>query len=43
MAWVPALSGIVGFVVDKMALGLLFSEYFGFPCTIIIPPNSPFS
>jgi uncharacterized membrane protein (UPF0182 family) len=22
----------VGFVVDKMALGQVFSEYFGFPC-----------
>jgi hypothetical protein len=22
----------VGFVVDKMALGQIFSEYFGFPC-----------
>jgi hypothetical protein len=28
------LSGIkhVGFVVDKAALGQIFSEYFGFPC-----------
>jgi hypothetical protein len=25
-------SGQVGFVVDKMALGHVFSEYFGFPC-----------
>jgi hypothetical protein len=25
-------SGHVGFVVDKMALGQDFSEYFGFPC-----------
>jgi hypothetical protein len=25
-------SGQVGFVVDKMALGQVFSEYFGFPC-----------
>jgi hypothetical protein len=25
-------SGQVGFVVDKVALGLVFSEYFGFPC-----------
>jgi hypothetical protein len=24
--------GHVGFVVDKMALGQVFSEYFGFPC-----------
>jgi hypothetical protein len=22
----------VGFVVDKMALGQIFFEYFGFPC-----------
>jgi hypothetical protein len=22
----------VGFVVDELALGLVFSEYFGFPC-----------
>jgi hypothetical protein len=29
----------VGFLVDKVALGQVFSEYFGFPCqlsTIII-------
>jgi hypothetical protein len=25
-------SGHVGFVVDKVALGQIFSEYFGFPC-----------
>jgi hypothetical protein len=25
-------SGHVGFVVDKAALGQVFSEYFGFPC-----------
>jgi hypothetical protein len=25
-------SGEVGFVVDKVALGQVFSEYFGFPC-----------
>jgi hypothetical protein len=25
-------SGRVGFVVDKVALGQVFSEYFGFPC-----------
>jgi hypothetical protein len=24
--------GHVGFVVDKVALGQVFSEYFGFPC-----------
>jgi hypothetical protein len=27
----------MGFVVDKVALGQVFSKYFGFPCTIIIP------
>jgi hypothetical protein len=26
------MSGHVGFVVDKVALGQIFSEYFGFPC-----------
>jgi hypothetical protein len=26
------LAGHVGFVVDKVALEQLFSEYFGFPC-----------
>jgi hypothetical protein len=25
-------SGHVGFVVDKVALGRVFSEYFGLPC-----------
>jgi hypothetical protein len=25
-------SGQVGFVVEKVALGRVFSEYFGFPC-----------
>jgi hypothetical protein len=34
-------SGQVGFVVDKAALGRVFSEYFGLP--IFIPPNSPSS
>jgi hypothetical protein len=34
----------VGFVVDKMAPGQFFSEYFGFPCQPqFIPPTSPFS
>jgi hypothetical protein len=28
-------------VVDKVALGQVFSEYFGFPCQIFIPPISP--
>jgi hypothetical protein len=32
----------VGFVVDKLALGQVFSEYFGFPpLSIFIPPISP--
>jgi hypothetical protein len=31
----------VGFVVDKVALGQVFSEYFGFPCKIFIPSISP--
>jgi hypothetical protein len=25
----------VGFVVDKVALGQIFSEYFGFPCQFL--------
>jgi hypothetical protein len=28
-----------GFVVDKVAVGRVFSEYFGFPC--LIPPIAP--
>jgi hypothetical protein len=34
----------VGFVADKVALGQVFSEYFGFPCQysdIPISPQSP--
>jgi hypothetical protein len=32
----------VGFVVDKVALGQVFPEYFGFPCLpIFIPLISP--
>jgi hypothetical protein len=31
----------VGFVVDKVALGPVFSQYFGVPCQIFIPPISP--
>jgi hypothetical protein len=35
----------VGFVVDKVALGQVFSEYFGFPCHsfhhILHPYNHP--
>jgi hypothetical protein len=38
-------SGQVGFVVDKVALGQVFSEYFGFPChsfhQILHPHNHP--
>jgi hypothetical protein len=34
----------VGLVVDKMAMGQVFSEYFGFPCQPhFIPPTSPSS
>jgi hypothetical protein len=33
----------VGFVVEKVALGQVFSEYFGFPLPIFIPPDSPSS
>jgi hypothetical protein len=32
MAWFEPRSGHVGFVVGKVALGQVFSEYFGFPC-----------
>jgi hypothetical protein len=32
----------VGFVLDKAALGQVFSEYFGFPCQFF-PPISPLS
>jgi hypothetical protein len=28
----------VGFVVDKVAFGLVFPEYFGFPLVNFIPP-----
>jgi hypothetical protein len=31
----------VGFVVDKVALEQVFSDYFGFPWPIFIPPTSP--
>jgi hypothetical protein len=35
-------SSHVGFVVDKVALGHVFSEYLGFPpLPIFIPPISP--
>jgi hypothetical protein len=32
-ARVRARSGHVGFVVDKVTLGQVFSEYFGFPAS----------
>jgi hypothetical protein len=45
--WLPTAAARVwqvGFVVDKMAPGLVFSEYFGFPCQPhFIPPTSPSS
>jgi hypothetical protein len=34
-------SSHVGFVVDNVALGQVFSDYFGFPSPIFIPPISP--
>jgi hypothetical protein len=45
-ARVRAWSGHVGFVVDKVALGKVFSKYFGFPCQssfhqILHPHNQP--
>jgi hypothetical protein len=33
----------VVFVVNKVALGQVFSEYFGFPCQILIPLTAPHS
>jgi hypothetical protein len=33
----------VGFVADIVALGQVFSEYFGFSWTILIPPTAPHS
>jgi hypothetical protein len=46
VARVRARSGNVGFVVDKVALGQVLSEYFGFLCQlpfhqIIHPHNHP--
>jgi hypothetical protein len=35
LSWRPefdSMSGHVGFVVEKIALELVFSGYFGFPC-----------
>jgi hypothetical protein len=45
-ARVRARSGHVGFVVDKVALGQVFSVYFDFPCQssfhkIVHPHNHP--
>jgi hypothetical protein len=45
-AWVRAQSGHMIFVVDKVALGRVFSEHFGFPCQssfhqILHPHNHP--
>jgi hypothetical protein len=45
-ARVRARSGHVGLVVDKVALGQVCSEYFGFPCQsslhqILHPHNHP--
>jgi hypothetical protein len=31
-AWFEPRSGHVGFVMDKVAMGQVFSQYFGFPC-----------
>jgi hypothetical protein len=31
-AWVRTRAGHVGFVMDKVVPGQVFSEYFGFPC-----------
>jgi hypothetical protein len=36
-AWVEPGSGQEGFVVDKVALEQVFSEYFGFPCQSLFP------
>jgi hypothetical protein len=33
----------MGFVVDNVALGRVFSEYFGFPCQSSFHRNSPSS
>jgi hypothetical protein len=30
--WLHTVAARVGFVVDKVALGWVFSEYFGSPC-----------
>jgi hypothetical protein len=36
-------SGHVGFVVDRVALGQVFSKYFGFPCQFSFPTTDPHS
>jgi hypothetical protein len=33
----------VGFVVDKVALGRFFSEFFGFPLSVSFHRHSPYS
>jgi hypothetical protein len=33
----------VGFVVDKVSLEQVYSEYFSFPLPILIPPTAPHS
>jgi hypothetical protein len=37
----PGSSHVWDFVVDKVALGQVFYEYFGFPLPIFIPTISP--
>jgi hypothetical protein len=39
---VEPMSCHVGFVVDKVTAGMIFFDYFGFPCTILIPPSATF-
>jgi hypothetical protein len=48
--WLPTVAARVhtrvwqvGFVVDEVASGQVFSEYFGFPPKPFIPPNPPSS
>jgi hypothetical protein len=36
-------SGRVGLLVDEVALGQVFFEYFGFLMPILIPPTAPHS
>jgi hypothetical protein len=33
-AWVPSQVRYVGFLVDKVEMGWVFSEYLGFPCKL---------